>query len=112
MGGSYIFSLSHDNYVCVCVNSMPPRFTAQPLVHTIFQQGMATCFAYGQTGSGKTHTMGGSFVGKEQDATKGVYAQAAADVFKLLEQPEHSKKELEVYASYFEIYLGKVSLYM
>lgn len=31
------------------------RFTAQPLVHTIFQQGMATCFAYGQTGSGKTH---------------------------------------------------------
>ena len=32
----------------------------------------------------------------------------AADVFKLLEQPEHSKKKLEVCASYFEIYLGKV----
>lgn len=32
-----------------------PRFTAQPLVETIFERGMATCFAYGQTGSGKTH---------------------------------------------------------
>ena len=31
------------------------RCTAQPLVHSIFEQGMATCFAYGQTGSGKTH---------------------------------------------------------
>ena len=32
-----------------------PRYTAKPLVDTIFNQGMATCFAYGQTGSGKTH---------------------------------------------------------
>lgn len=31
------------------------RCTAQPLVRSIFEQGMATCFAYGQTGSGKTH---------------------------------------------------------
>ena len=31
------------------------RCTAQPLVYSIFEQGMATCFAYGQTGSGKTH---------------------------------------------------------
>lgn len=31
------------------------RFTARPLVETIFDRGMATCFAYGQTGSGKTH---------------------------------------------------------
>lgn len=31
------------------------RCVAQPLVHSIFEQGMATCFAYGQTGSGKTH---------------------------------------------------------
>lgn len=42
------------------------RFTAQPLVKTIFEQGFATCFAYGQTGSGKTHTMGGDFTGKTQ----------------------------------------------
>lgn len=34
------------------------RYTAKPLVETIFNQGMATCFAYGQTGSGKTHVRG------------------------------------------------------
>lgn len=33
------------------------RFSVQPLVHTIFKMGKATCFAYGQTGSGKTFTM-------------------------------------------------------
>ena len=32
----------------------------------------------------------------------------AADVFRLNEQPEHAKKKLDVCASYFEIYLGKV----
>lgn len=31
------------------------RFTAKPLVQSMFEGGMATCFAYGQTGSGKTH---------------------------------------------------------
>lgn len=31
------------------------RFTAKPLVQSIFEGAMATCFAYGQTGSGKTH---------------------------------------------------------
>lgn len=43
-------------------NSSPPgsRFTAQPLVETIFDRGMATCFAYGQTGSGKTHVSAGA----------------------------------------------------
>lgn len=34
---------------------LSPRFTARPLVQTIFEGGKATCFAYGQTGSGKTH---------------------------------------------------------
>ena len=90
------------NTACVCFKP-PSRFTAQPLVHTIFDRGMATCFAYGQTGSGKTHvsinlmqhymyfgmvisifflfsiciqTMGGVFSGKEQDATRGIYAFA------------------------------------
>ena len=33
----------------------PLSYSAKPLVETIFNQGMATCFAYGQTGSGKTH---------------------------------------------------------
>ena len=34
---------------------LPFRFTAKPLVESIFDGGMSTCFAYGQTGSGKTH---------------------------------------------------------
>lgn len=45
MKTSYIFI--HVLIVC--------RFTAKPLVQSIFEGGMATCFAYGQTGSGKTH---------------------------------------------------------
>ena len=36
-------------------NELVYRYTAKPLVETVYQQGMATCFAYGQTGSGKTH---------------------------------------------------------
>lgn len=47
-----------------CTNDIVYKFTAKPLVKTIFEGGMATCFAYGQTGSGKTHTMGGEFRGE------------------------------------------------
>jgi kinesin family protein 2/24 len=65
------------------------RYTAKPLVQTIFEGGMATCFAYGQTGSGKTHTMGGDFQGKTQDCKRGIYAMAAKDVFKFLKSPKY-----------------------
>lgn len=58
-------------------NALVYRYTAQPLVESIFEGGMATCFAYGQTGSGKTHTMGGEFHGKGiQDCSNGIYALA------------------------------------
>ncbi|XP_068105736.1 kinesin-like protein KIF2A isoform X2 [Hyperolius riggenbachi] len=89
-------------------NEMVYRFTARPLVETIFERGMATCFAYGQTGSGKTHTMGGDFSGKNQDCSKGIYALAARDVFQSLKKPNYKKLELQVYATFFEIYSGKV----
>ncbi|KAL1783399.1 kinesin KIF2A isoform X4 [Sigmodon hispidus] len=89
-------------------NEMVYRFTARPLVETIFERGMATCFAYGQTGSGKTHTMGGDFSGKNQDCSKGIYALAARDVFLMLKKPNYKKLELQVYATFFEIYTGKV----
>lgn len=89
-------------------NEMVYKFTAKPLVETIFNRGMATCFAYGQTGSGKTHTMGGNFNGKNQDVTKGIYALASSDVFRHLNRPEHKSKELAVHCSFFEIYSGKV----
>ncbi len=84
------------------------RYTARPLVETVFDGGMATCFAYGQTGSGKTHTMGGDFVGKSQDCTKGIYALAAMDVFKYLRSPKVAPLNLAVSCSFFEIYSGKV----
>ncbi|KAM7099869.1 kinesin-like protein KIF2C isoform 4-T4 [Molossus nigricans] len=86
-------------------NEVIYRFTARPLVHTIFQGGKATCFAYGQTGSGKTHTMGG---GKAQNASKGIYAMASRDVFLLKNQPRYRNLGLEVYVTFFEIYNGKL----
>lgn len=89
-------------------NEMVYRFTARPLVETIFQRGMATCFAFGQTGSGKTHTMGGDFSGKNQDCSKGIYALAARDVFLMLKKPNYKKLDLQVYSTFFEIYSGKV----
>ncbi|XP_054068094.1 kinesin-like protein KIF2C [Rissa tridactyla] len=89
-------------------NEMVYRFTARPLVETIFEGGKATCFAYGQTGSGKTHTMGGDFCGRTQNASKGIYAFASQDVFLLLNQPRYRSQNLEVYVTFFEIYNGKV----
>jgi len=91
-----------------CSNELVYKYTAKPLVQTIFEGGMATCFAYGQTGSGKTHTMGGDFQGKTQDCKKGIYAMAAKDVFKFLKSPQYKPLNLVVSASFFEIYSGKV----
>uniref|UniRef100_A0A672MSN4 Kinesin-like protein n=1 Tax=Sinocyclocheilus grahami TaxID=75366 RepID=A0A672MSN4_SINGR len=89
-------------------NDLLYRFTAKPLVKTIFEGGMATCFAYGQTGSGKTHTMGGDFSGKSQNSSKGIYALAAQDVFTLLMQKRYADMDLCPYVTFFEIYNGKV----
>uniref|UniRef100_A0A1B0GPG2 Kinesin-like protein n=1 Tax=Phlebotomus papatasi TaxID=29031 RepID=A0A1B0GPG2_PHLPP len=85
-----------------CNNELVYKYTAQPLVQTIFEGGMATCFAYGQTGSGKTHTMGGEFnaSGKVQDCKNGIYAMAAKDVFNYLKNPRYSHLRLVV--SYLE----------
>lgn len=90
-----------------CTNDIVYKFTAKPLVKTIFEGGMATCFAYGQTGSGKTHTMGGEFKGKQQNFKNGIYSLVAVDVFKLLNHPKYAKKNFVVSASFFEIY-GKL----
>ncbi|KAH8341803.1 hypothetical protein KR074_007270 [Drosophila pseudoananassae] len=91
-----------------CDNAMVYKYTAKPLVRTIFEGGMATCFAYGQTGSGKTHTMGGEFNGKVQDCKNGIYAMAAKDVFVTLNTQRYRSMNLVVSASFFEIYSGKV----
>ncbi|OQR77637.1 kinesin protein KIF2A-like, partial [Tropilaelaps mercedesae] len=92
-------------------NELVYRYTAKPLIKTVFEGGMATCFAYGQTGSGKTHTMGGSFVndGKgTQQVDKGIYYFATKDVFATLRSPHYARENLVVCASFFEIYGGKV----
>ncbi|CAD7672068.1 unnamed protein product [Nyctereutes procyonoides] len=83
-------------------NEVVYRFTARPLVQTIFEGGKATCFAYGQTGSGKTHTMGGDLSGKAQNASKGIYAMASQDLFDLLNKKaklrvlEDGKQQVQV----------------
>ncbi|XP_069719057.1 kinesin-like protein KIF2C isoform X2 [Phaenicophaeus curvirostris] len=102
---AFRFDFSFDEFSS---NEMVYRFTARPLVETIFEGGKATCFAYGQTGSGKTHTMGGDFSGRAQNASKGIYAFASQDVFLLLNQPRYKNRDLEVYVTFFEIYNGKV----
>lgn len=52
--------------------------------------------------------MGGDFSAKgQQDCSKGIYALAARDVFKLL-NGKYKKSDLIVGASFFEIYSGKV----
>ncbi|XP_069013405.1 kinesin-like protein KIF2C isoform X1 [Embiotoca jacksoni] len=89
-------------------NDLVYKCTAKPLVQSIFEGGMATCFAYGQTGSGKTHTMGGDFTGKQQNSAKGIYALAAQDVFSQLNHRKFAHLDLSVYVSFFEIYNGKV----
>ncbi|KAL3083340.1 hypothetical protein niasHS_011142 [Heterodera schachtii] len=92
----------------VATNEMVYRFSAQPLVRTIFQRGFATCFAYGQTGSGKTYTMGGIIEGRRQDCSNGIYAMTAHDVFAMLHSPEYANQKLTLSCSFFEIYGSKV----
>jgi kinesin family protein 2/24 len=88
-----------------CSNEFVYKYTAKPLVQSVFEGGMATCFAYGQTGSGKTHTMGG---GTAEGCKKGIYAMTAEDIFKFLEAPEYKDLNLSISASFFEIYCGDI----
>lgn len=80
--------------------------------------------------------MGGDFSGKNQDCSKGIYALAgqhhsflsshcclfqlrecnppvvcaARDVFLMLNKPHYKKLDLQVFATFFEIYSGKASV--
>ncbi|NXK56632.1 KIF2A protein, partial [Chauna torquata] len=101
----FCFDHAFDDHA---TNELVYRYTAQPLVETFFQGGMASCFAYGQTGSGKTHTMRGSFSSKNSECSKGIYVLVAEDVFCRVQDPSCQKLELRVYGAFFEIYGGKV----
>ncbi|KYB27386.1 Kinesin-like protein Klp10A [Tribolium castaneum] len=89
-----------------CDNEIVYKYTAQPLIRTVFEGGFATCFAYGQTGSGKTYTMSGDIF--RTNAHKGIYAMAATDVFRLVASPKYRHLNLIVTCSFFEIYSRKV----
>ncbi|WIA29491.1 hypothetical protein OEZ86_011992 [Tetradesmus obliquus] len=84
------FDEALDEYV---TNDQVYRVTVEPLVHTLFHNGKATCFAYGQTGSGKTHTM------------SPLPIRAAADILQYLVRPE--LRDVSLFVSCFEIYGNK-----
>ncbi|XP_065596170.1 kinesin-like protein KIF24 [Cyrtonyx montezumae] len=84
-----------------CTNQDVYMKTAHPLIQHILKGGNATCFAYGQTGAGKTYTM----VGTQRNP--GLYALAAKDIFRHLEESP-SRKDLLVLISFYEIYCGQL----
>ncbi|KAJ8926697.1 hypothetical protein NQ314_020913 [Rhamnusium bicolor] len=89
-----------------CSNEMVYKYTAQPLVKTVFEGGFATCFAYGQTGSGKTYMMSGTF--NQNHGEQGIYALAATDIFQEVNSLKYKHLNLIVSCSFFEIYVKKV----
>nr|CAI5826676.1 unnamed protein product [Callosobruchus analis] len=89
-----------------CSNQTVYKYTAQPLIKTIFEGGYATCFAYGQTGSGKTYLMSGCPKNLKE---KGIYALTAGDIFKEANSAKYNDLQLEISCSFFEIYVKKVS---
>ncbi|XP_066156034.1 kinesin-like protein Klp10A [Euwallacea fornicatus] len=86
-----------------CSNEIVYKYTAQPLIETLFNGGFATCFAYGQTGSGKTYTMSGS----AKHFERGIYELTANDIFKRVSSPKYRHDSFIVSCSFFEIYVKK-----
>lgn len=80
--------------------------TVRPMIEAAFNRTKVTCFAYGQTGSGKTYTMMGPGTNALQMGTPGLYLLAAFDIFSYLEHPSYN--HLEIWASFYEIYCGKL----
>jgi kinesin family protein 2/24 len=81
------------------------KHTAKPLIKTIFEGGTAACIAYGQAGSGKTHTMAGCSAPVPE---KGLYEMVVEDIFRLRKKHKYKSLNLEISASFFEIYCDKV----
>lgn len=80
------------------------EYVAAPMVKEALSGYNATVFAYGQTGAGKTYTMQGSDLLDDEQAgiiprtAKQLYAEIARD----------SSSEIEVRASFVEIYMEKI----
>jgi len=105
---SFLFDQSFDETVS---NEQLYSACVRPVIDAVFQRAKCTCFAYGQTGSGKTFTMMGPNKKQsegiaERDRTPGIFLLAAQDIFRSLDNKEHS--HLGVYIAFYEIYCGKL----
>ena len=69
------------------------KYTIEPIINLILDQGIVTCFAYGQTGSGKTYTM------------KGIESQAIDALYNMSKK---NGNKFDFYISFFEIYGGRL----
>ncbi|KFB47162.1 AGAP000159-PA-like protein [Anopheles sinensis] len=72
--------------------------TAKPLVQSVLNGAIATCFAYGPLRSGKTYTMAGNIEGTTVISTNsGLYAFAARDLCNLRKSKMYRGKNLQVF---------------
>ncbi|KAL5103946.1 Kinesin-like protein KIF2A [Taenia crassiceps] len=105
---SHTFRVDHTFDETVSTSEIYQK-TAAPLVRSVFQGAMATCFAYGQTGSGKTFTMSGPVEAENtyRSLEKGLYGMVVNGVFQLLgSDDEYAKYSVTV--AFFEIYCNRV----
>ena len=66
------------------------KYTIEPMINLILDQGIVTCFAYGQTGSGKTFTM------------KGIESQAIDALFNMSKKMEINLIFILVFLKFME----------
>nr|VZI46007.1 unnamed protein product [Spirometra erinaceieuropaei] len=85
--------------------------SAAPLLRSIFEGAMATCFAYGQTGSGKTYTMSGppDMLAGYPVFSEGLQGMVVSDLFKQLAASNLTSTHC-ITVAFFEIYCNKVNL--
>ncbi|KAL7055445.1 hypothetical protein AAHC03_022562 [Spirometra sp. Aus1] len=83
--------------------------SAAPLLRSIFEGAMATCFAYGQTGSGKTYTMSGppDMLAGYPVFSEGLQGMVVSDLFKQLAASNLTSTHC-ITVAFFEIYCNKV----
>ena len=82
--------------------------TIKPLFRDVVAGGILTCFAYGQTGSGKTFTMTALTSLLTQDLFSFVSFMKQTRLSRRRDTKKKKKKQVTVYVSFYEIYMGKL----